>query len=112
MLKRRFRILIAPPEYRMGIQARIPPALCCVHNIIRKWDPVELGDMGRLDVDEPQDESGAEHEVGSIADSAPTNADRKRMCDMRDKIAEDMWKSYAAERARRGDPIPNFELTQ
>ena len=96
----------------MGIQARIPLALCCVHNIIHKWDPVELGDMGRLDVDERQDESGSEHEVGSITDSAPTNANRKWMCDMWDKIAEDMWKSYAAERARRGDPILNFELTQ
>ena len=93
----------------MGIQARIPLALCCVHIIIRKWDPVELGDMGRLDVDEPQDELGTEHEVGSIADSAPTNANHKQMCDMWDKIAEDMWKS---EQARRGDPIPSFELTQ
>ena len=96
----------------MEIQARIPPALCCVHNIIRKWDPVELGDMGGLDVDEAQDESDVEHEsVGSIADSAPTNADRRRMCDMRDKIAQKMWRSYAAEQAQRGDPIPNFELT-
>ena len=34
VVKRRFRILLLPPEYSMEIQARIPPALCLVHNVI------------------------------------------------------------------------------
>jgi hypothetical protein len=34
VIKRRFHILLLPPEYKMDIQARIPPALCLVHNVI------------------------------------------------------------------------------
>ena len=44
VLKRRFRILVIPPEYDMDIQAKIPSALCCIHNIIRQHDPEELSD--------------------------------------------------------------------
>ena len=44
VLKRRFRILVIPPKYNMDIQAKIPSALCCIHNIIRRYDPEELDD--------------------------------------------------------------------
>jgi len=57
ILKRRFRILQHPPEYDMGIQALILPALAALHNFIRIYDP---GDI-EGDVDEPH--------VGFITDN-------------------------------------------
>lgn len=42
VLKRRFTILVHPPEYSMEIQARIPPALAATHNFIREHDPDEI----------------------------------------------------------------------
>ena len=41
VLKRRFCILLISPEYKIGIQARIPTALCALHNYIRAHDPQE-----------------------------------------------------------------------
>ena len=38
VLKRQWCILDSPPEYDMHIQARIPAALCAVHNFIRHFD--------------------------------------------------------------------------
>jgi hypothetical protein len=37
-------ILTIPPEFSMAIQARIPPALCAVHNFICIHDPDEIHD--------------------------------------------------------------------
>jgi len=102
VLKRRFRVLIVPPEYSMDIQARIPPALACMHNIICTWDPVELEDVEAGAVPSLQTSEGMS---GLIADGVPTNADREWMSAKRDRIAQDMWASYTAERTRRGDPV-------
>ena len=44
ILKCRFRILVSPPEYSMGVQAQIPAALCALHNFIRHSDPTEVDD--------------------------------------------------------------------
>jgi hypothetical protein len=38
VLKRRFRILLLAPEYNFNIQARIPAALCAIHNFNAKYD--------------------------------------------------------------------------
>ena len=38
VLKRCFRILLLAPEYNLEIQARIPAALCSIHNFIRTHD--------------------------------------------------------------------------
>ncbi|KIK19696.1 hypothetical protein PISMIDRAFT_107149, partial [Pisolithus microcarpus 441] len=95
VLKHRFRILTVPPEYSMRVQARIPPALACIHNIIRTWDPVDLEDP------EENPESQDMGMSGSVADGVPTNADRDWMSAKRDRITECMWASYIAERARR-----------
>ena len=45
VLKRRFRILVHPPEYSMDIQARLPPALAALHNFIRIHNPDEIVDI-------------------------------------------------------------------
>src|ERR1700734_2352747 len=41
VLKRRFRILVIPPEYSVKVQAQIPSALCAIHNFIRIHDHEE-----------------------------------------------------------------------
>jgi len=103
VLKRHFRILVVPPQYGMDIQACIPPALCCIHNIIRKWDPVKLEDIERDVAATPPCESAGM--VSILADGVPTNADHTWMSAMRDRIAGDIWSSYTAECTRRGEPI-------
>jgi hypothetical protein len=41
IMKRHFRILLISAEYKIEIQARIPTALCALHNYIRAHDPLE-----------------------------------------------------------------------
>lgn len=92
----------------MDIQARIPPACCCLHNIIRKWDPVELEDMEREIMLVPlADEPGEMY--GALADHIPTSVDRDVMSVVRDRIAQNIWASYAEERQRRGYPVANLQ---
>ena len=45
VLKRQWRILDSPPEYDMHIQARVPAALCAVHNFIRHFDVDAFNDL-------------------------------------------------------------------
>ncbi|KIK29881.1 hypothetical protein PISMIDRAFT_88327, partial [Pisolithus microcarpus 441] len=99
VLKRRFRILTVPPEYSMRVQARIPPALACIHNIIRTWDPVDLEDPEENPEENPESQDMGMS--GSVADGVPTNADRDWMSAKRDRITECMWASYITEWARR-----------
>ena len=86
----------------MDVQARISAALACMHNIIHTWDPVELEDIETGAVPLPQTSGNLS---GSIADGVPTNADREWMSTKWDRIAQDMWASYIAECARRGNPV-------
>lgn len=102
-MKRRFRILVLPPEYSMEIQARIPAALCALHNFIRRYDPTELDDYP-----EPVDfangyANGAE--IGDLATQAINAAERDRMGIKRDQIAQDMWNSYMAYVRRGGEEL-------
>lgn len=89
ILKRRFRILLIAPEYDLDIQARIPSALCAIHNFDRKHDPMEEvlpeepdffdddndGNNGPY----PTDDAGEETDAGI----------------MRDRIAQEMWDDYS-----------------
>ncbi|KIK74232.1 hypothetical protein PAXRUDRAFT_92290, partial [Paxillus rubicundulus Ve08.2h10] len=88
VVKHQFCILVVLPEYGMDIQVHIPPACCCLHNIIRMWDPVELEDVER--------EINAKV-YGSLADHVPTNADHEVMTLVWERIMQDMWASYAEE---------------
>ena len=97
VVKRRFRILLLPPEYSMEIQARIPPALCLVHNVIRVHDPNDMMEYRNV-LDE--------HiltDTGSLANGPPTEQARTRANLRRDQIAREMWKAYNEERIRRGE---------
>ncbi|KAG1850259.1 hypothetical protein C8R48DRAFT_558352, partial [Suillus tomentosus] len=41
ILEHCFQILLLSPAHAMDIQARIPAALCVVHNFIREYEPAE-----------------------------------------------------------------------
>ncbi|KIJ63718.1 hypothetical protein HYDPIDRAFT_91583, partial [Hydnomerulius pinastri MD-312] len=108
VVKRRFHILVVPPEYGMDIQAHIPPACCCLHNIIQKWDPVELEDVEREIMLAPlADELGEMY--GTLADHIPTSVDRDVMSVVQDRIAQNIWASYAEEQQCRGYPVANLQ---
>jgi hypothetical protein len=94
VLKRRFRILLIAPEFSLGIQARIPAALCAIHNFIRTHDtddtPIEL---------EPTDYAPNDHDhIASETEAA--GADRSSS--KRDIIAEHMWEEYLRICSERG----------
>ena len=88
VLKRRFRILVCPPEYSVEIQARIPAALCALHNFIRHSDPTEIDD--NPDATDLASNCANGAEVGDLATQAINAAERVRMSAKRDQIAQDM----------------------
>jgi hypothetical protein len=87
VLKRRFRILVCPPEVDMSLQARVPAALAAIHNFIREHDLLDFDDENILDPD-----PGAR--VGELADGLPRAAERERANDRRGDIAQWMWAQY------------------
>jgi hypothetical protein len=100
VLKHHFRILIHAPRYNLQIQARIPAAMCTIHNFIRLHDPQE----GPLpDADSDGDLAEDEEEVVAAVDEEEAPNDMKHL---RDRIAEDMWTQYQqvlSERALASD---------
>jgi hypothetical protein len=100
VLKRRFRILVFPPEYSMEIQARIPAALCALHNFIRRSDPSEIDDYPDAADLASNCANGAG--IGDLATRAINTAERERMSLKRDQIAQEMWDSYMAWVQRGG----------
>ena len=85
-----------PPEFDMKVQARIPAALCCIHNIIRRYDPEELRD--------PEVEQAAAEAAtagtnqlslyGDLAGGFITADERYAMADKRVEIAESLWQDH------------------
>ena len=90
MLKRHFRILLLAPEYDLNIQARIPTALCAIHNFIRKHDPNEGELLAQANFggdDFPDADEGPYAEV-DVEDG------NLEMGAIRDQIATEMWEAY------------------
>jgi len=93
ILKKRFYILTHAPEYSMAIQARIPPALCAIHNFIRIYDPTEIHEFD----EDTQELNPADQDVEVYGDLArgPAGAVEKSRAEIkRDGIAQAMWESY------------------
>ena len=92
ILKQRFHMLLLAPEYDMDIQARVPPALCALHNFIRQHDPSDIEDysdlaeFSHIHVDDPG--------IGDLAMHTLTAAERDSADAKRDQIAQAMWESY------------------
>ena len=85
-MKRRFRILLLAPEYNLEIQARIPAALCSIHNFIRTHDQFDQDE----DLVEP-DYGGHDdyHDIGEAAALGPDEPSARW-----DQIAQQMWDDY------------------
>jgi hypothetical protein len=89
VLKRRFRILLLAPEYNLEIQARIPAALCSIHNFIR----THASDFDQFDEDKdlpPQYiDDHDDHDIPEAATLWPEEPSARR-----DQIAQQMWDDY------------------
>ncbi|KAF8552585.1 hypothetical protein OG21DRAFT_1415843 [Imleria badia] len=103
LLKQRFRILVVAPEADMDSQARIPSALCCIHNIIRRFDPEDVSapayarSTGKSK-DKSSEACGSFAKYGFV-----TIAERDRMRENREKIASWLWKDRLGQYPRSQD---------
>jgi len=96
VLKRRFRILLLAPEYSLQVQARIPAALCAIHNFITAHDPTE-DTILTVDDDDDSEPLGPDHEAPATATAETDTPSMKR-----DHIAQAMWDDYLAICQQRG----------
>lgn len=97
-MKRRFRILLLSPEYKIDVQARIPAALCAIHNFIRTHDGQEGLLPERRDI---FDNDNPEYQ-GQPADVAAQPEVINNANILRDRIAQKMWDDYQLILAERG----------
>ena len=89
VLKQKFQILLLPVEYNLARQARLPAALCAIHNFIRDHDPeINDPDNDGADVDQENYQGGGHFEAEGLG------ADNAEGAAMRDRIAQDMWEDY------------------
>ena len=71
------------------MQAKIPAALCTIHNVIQDLDATE----GKL---------AAENVFGYVGGNEDTRGNNNRSDARRDRIAEDMWEDYQRGLEERG----------
>jgi hypothetical protein len=102
VLKRRFRILIVPPEINMNSQARLPAALGAIHTFIRLHDLEDIKDFDSPKSTYLMDSEDAVDHYGSLATDHVGNAERNTAEQRRDAIADAMWVQYVEELHRRG----------
>jgi hypothetical protein len=92
VLKHRFRILLLAPEYSLQVQARIPAALCAIHNFISIHDPAEDTILTVDDNDNNAPLDDHDHEAPAAAAAAEIDTPSAK----RDYIAQAMWDDYLA----------------
>ncbi|TFK59919.1 hypothetical protein BDN72DRAFT_780076, partial [Pluteus cervinus] len=103
ILKRRFTLLDAAPEYNITMQAKLVPALCALHNFLRIHDPSE--DPVSNFAQEPNTtiqtgDAAPVTEIETQAEGEETD-EYRRASNRRDKIAQAMWAAYQEELERR-----------
>lgn len=89
VVKRRFRLMVAAPEYSLEVQGKIIRAICVLHNFICVHNPDE--DLGVTDAElsrRTPRRSVADFR-GSVSAEERTNANARR-----DEIAQRMWEQY------------------
>ncbi|KIK71732.1 hypothetical protein PAXRUDRAFT_801666 [Paxillus rubicundulus Ve08.2h10] len=79
----------------MHIQARLPVALCAIHNFIHFFDP----ELASVDLSA---DKGDEQPAGILGEGPADAAERRRADQHRDAIAQEMWDDYQRERVHRG----------
>lgn len=108
VLKKRFKILVIPPDFTMDIQARIPAALAAIHNFIRAHDSPEINDYSEYREHmtaepAPDAPSNIAYGEGELATGLPRTAEKTAASERRDGIALAMWAQYQAELRQRGE---------
>lgn len=90
----------------MKIQAKIPPALAAIHNLIMNNDPTDIDHylMGNSDNDlDPNPGVVADNDFGSLSQGAVTAGEKLQASQKRDQIAEAMWNSYVQAWNQEGE---------
>lgn len=88
VVKRRFRLITAAPEYALKKQAKMVLVICVLHNFIRVHDPEDFDD------NLPDEENTTTHASSDDHASFVSNEERRRANTLRDKIADNMWEQY------------------
>jgi hypothetical protein len=88
-LKRRFRIFQLAPEYGLNIQARIPTALCAIHNFIRHHDANDPSQPAPDDAFDHHNDDDQPHGEQAVDPEEENEADQQR-----NQIAQAMWDDY------------------
>jgi len=94
--KRRFKLMVAVPEYSLQMQSKIPLALAALHNLIHLVDPDDEADMdGDYEAAAPisPDHLGTHISQG----------EKDRASTMRDNIARVMWEDYQRQLAEQAE---------
>jgi hypothetical protein len=81
----------------MTFQARIPPALCAIHNFIRVHDPDEIHEFenGGIDGSELEDDRG------DLAEGPANFEERETAKERQEEIGNMMWRDYQLFLRRR-----------
>ena len=88
VVKRRFRLMVAAPEYSLETQTKIVPALCALHNFICVYNPEEKMGLEELSARAPRrGQEDYSHQGVSAQEKARVNTKR-------DVIAKEMWRQY------------------
>jgi len=77
----------------MEIQARIPAALCVLHNFIHEHDPAAIVDEG-YDFEDLRVVHEDGPAVGELSQRVANDQDWQQAATRRDEIAEEMWQDY------------------
>ena len=81
----------------MDVQARVPPAMCALHNFILFHDPSDIDNYvtGSDEEDgDPNPGRTEDNDFGVLANAAVTSGEKTRAEEKRDKIAQEMWDDY------------------
>ena len=108
MVKCQWRIFVIPAEYDLDVQARIPAALCAIHNFIQMLDLADT--FFTPEFQAHQLERAAEDDeatvLGVLGDGPADAAERRRAEDRQNHIAEEVWQDYCRETRERGIQLP------
>lgn len=87
----------------MTIQAKVPPALAALHNLILDLDPYDIdeylsgdpqSDIIHEDDLDPNPGQPQDNEFGWLANGAVTRTEKNRAIAARNHIADVMWRDY------------------
>ena len=88
VVKRRFRLMVAAPEYSLKTQTKIVPALCVLHNFIRVYDSEENVVLEELSTRAPR------RNPEDFSRQGVSAQEKARANTKRDDIAKEMWREY------------------